>query len=108
MNEQEREEIAELILRALRLNYDVGLAQAGSETWVYDVIRMSNEAHAAQTEIWEALYRIRLDVPRDRNERTGSTDAHSAAEPGIRIVDLGRGRPDDDPSLIKRTPPTPL
>jgi hypothetical protein len=78
MNEQEREEVAELILRACRLQYELGVAHAEGAIWVYDLIALADKAHAAQRECWEALYRIRIDSGSQSQQRTVSADPHDA------------------------------
>lgn len=61
MNEQERNEIAELILRAVRLNFDAGVLHSSRTTTIEALMLADENSHTAQRELWETLYRIRLD-----------------------------------------------
>lgn len=66
MNKQQRDEVAELILRAIHLA--VNAADANGVAWVdvHSRLVAEDNAHTAQRELWEALFRIRLD---DSDER---------------------------------------
>jgi hypothetical protein len=66
VDKQQRDEVAELILRAIRLQYEVGLADGTARLPVYERVTLQDNAHTAQREIWEALYRINLDQGQER------------------------------------------
>lgn len=61
MNEQQRQEVSELILRALRLQYEVGSIDTSAGTPIHAVLAAQENAYTAQRELWEALYRIRIE-----------------------------------------------
>lgn len=76
MNRQEREEIAELILRAFAMKYRVGVTDASSRVSLWETLTLQDNAHTAEREVWEALYRVRLDERSQRDERTDGTELH--------------------------------
>jgi len=60
VNEQERQEISELILRALSMEREVcRISRAPGTTW-YAVLTAEKNSGDAQRELWEALYRVRI------------------------------------------------
>lgn len=61
MNQQERDEVAELILRAIHLAVDAGRTNGIAGIGIHARLVADDNAHAAQRELWEALFRIRLD-----------------------------------------------
>ena len=78
VNGQERDEIAELILRAVRLNFDAGVAHATRHLPIESLMKADDNAHTAQRELWEALYGLRLDHTLKDHQRTSATDPHDA------------------------------
>lgn len=80
MNHQERDEVAELVLRAVRLNFDAGVLHASRGVSLEALVLGDNEAHAAQRELWEALYRIRLDDSGQNDERARRANVHLIGE----------------------------
>lgn len=66
MNKQERDEVAELILRAVRLAVDAAHVSAIAGTDVHARLVADEHSYTAQRELWEALFRIRLDNADER------------------------------------------
>lgn len=61
MNKQQREEIAELILRSIHSAVDAARLDTAPRSDIHAVLVAEDNAHTAQRELWEALYRVRLD-----------------------------------------------
>jgi len=66
MNKQQRDEIAELVLRSIHLAVNAARLSTTTGADIHTILSSEDEAHTAQRELWEALYRVRLD---DTDER---------------------------------------